>query len=314
MRKKFDVTFAGEINLDLILYGTPQELPTERELLANRSLLTLGSSSAICAHNLSAMGAHVGFVTRVGNDALGELALTRVKEGGVDVQGVVRNKQSATGITVVLPHERDRHILTFPGTIFEMSYKDLDLGYLANALHFHMSSFYLHRKLRKDIPRIFRALKKAKLSTSLDTNDDPDDAWTGDGVLEETLKYVDVFLPNEREALKIAATGQVEDAARKLVEKVATVVVKLGPRGAMAVNRGRRLLASAVKVDVIDPIGAGDSFDAGFICQFVRGAPLAKCLEWGNLAGAFSTTQPGGTEAFRNRKNWRAFLRQYRAT
>jgi sugar/nucleoside kinase (ribokinase family) len=195
-----------------------------------------------------------------------------------------------------------------------MTYKDLDINYLASARHFHMSSFFLHRKLRKDIPRLFRALKKAGVSTSLDTNDDPQEAWTEDGILEETLKYVDVFLPNEREALKITATPKVEDAARKLAEKVATAVVKLGPRGAMAVNRGQRIAAESVKVDVIDPIGAGDSFDAGFIYQFVRGAPLAKCLQWGNLAGAFSTTQPGGTEAFRNRKNWREFLRKHQAT
>ena len=314
MRKKFDVTFAGEINLDLVLYGTPQELPTERELLANQSLLTLGSSSAICAHNLSAMGARVGFVTRVGNDALGQLALERLKTSGVDLTAVTRSKQTPTGITVILPHQRARHILTYPGTMFEMTHKDLHLSYLASARHFHMSSFFLHRGLREDIPRLFRALKKSKLTTSLDTNDDPQDFWARDGVLEETLKYVDVFMPNEREALKITAADKVEDAARKLAEKVATLVVKLGPRGAMAVSRGRKFIAPAVKVDVIDPIGAGDSFDAGFIYQFVRGAPLAKCLEWGNLAGSFSATQPGGTEAFRSRKNWRAFLREHRAT
>lgn len=312
MRKKFDVTFAGEINLDLILYGTAEELPTERELLAQQSLLTLGSSSAICAHNLSVLGARVGFITRSGNDALGQLALQRLKSSGVDLTAATRSKQTPTGITVILPHNRRRHIVTYPGTIFEMTYKDLDLNYLANARHFHMSSFFLHRGLREDIPRLFRALKKASMSTSLDTNDDPEEAWTGDGVLEETLKYVDVFLPNEREALKITATHKVEDAARKLAEKVATVVVKLGPRGAMAVNRGRRIAAQSVKVDVIDPIGAGDSFDAGFIYQLVRGASLAKCVQWGNLAAAFSATQPGGTEAFRNRKNLRGFLRKHR--
>lgn len=314
MRKKFDVTFAGEINLDLVLYGTPQELPTERELLANQSLLTLGSSSAICAHNLSAMGARVGFITRSGSDTLGQLALERLKSSGLDLAAVTRSKKTPTGITVILPHGHGRHIVTYPGTMFEMTHKDLDVRYLASGKHFHMSSFYLHRGLREDIPRLFRELKKAKLSTSLDTNDDPDDTWIKDGMLEETLKHVDVFMPNEREALKIAATDKIEDAARKLSEKVATVVVKLGARGAMGVSRGEKFVASTVRVGVIDTIGAGDSFDAGFIYQLVRGAPLAKCVEWGNLAGAFSVTQAGGTEAFRSRKNWRAFLRKHQAT
>ena len=63
---RFDVTIAGELNLDLILYGLPDELPPERELLADRMMLTLGSSSAIVAHNLSALGSRVGFQSLIG--------------------------------------------------------------------------------------------------------------------------------------------------------------------------------------------------------------------------------------------------------
>ncbi len=57
---RFDVTIAGELNLDLILYGLPDELPPERELLADRMMLTLGGSSSIVAHNLAALGSHRG--------------------------------------------------------------------------------------------------------------------------------------------------------------------------------------------------------------------------------------------------------------
>jgi sugar/nucleoside kinase (ribokinase family) len=310
---KFDVSFAGEINLDLVLYGLAEKLPTERELLATESLLTLGSSSAICAHNLSAMGARVGFVTRVGDDPLGELALARLRESRVDVTKVIRSSASSTGITVVLPHRRERHIITYPGTIFEMTYEDLDTRYVASARHFHMGSFFLHRGLHDDIPRLFRQMKKAGLTTSLDTNDDPENHWTRDGVLTETLKHVDVLFPNEREACKIAGTDNATDAMRKLAQTVPVVVVKRGPLGATAAFRSERLESKPVKVDAVDPIGAGDSFNAGFLYQFVRGASLEKCLRWGNVAGAFSTTQPGGTEAFRNLRAWRAFLRKHRA-
>jgi len=64
---KFDVTIAGELNLDLILYGLPAELPPEREMLATGMMLTLGSSSAIVAHNLAALGSRVGFQSIVGD-------------------------------------------------------------------------------------------------------------------------------------------------------------------------------------------------------------------------------------------------------
>jgi sugar/nucleoside kinase (ribokinase family) len=308
---RFDVTFVGEINLDLVLYGLPGRLPTERELLADDALLTLGSSSAICAHNLAMMGARVGFVTCVGDDPLGDLALKRLRAAGVDLKSVVRAKGSMTGITVVLPHAHRRHIFTYPGTMFGMTFKDLDLEYLRSAQHFHMSSFFLHRGLYPRISDLFRRMKKAGLSTSLDTNDDPNDEWNG--ALGETLKHVDVFLPNEREACKIAGTEDSEEALRILAPRGPIVVVKLGPRGAAAIHKKKRVRSRPPEVAAIDPIGAGDSFDAGFLYQFVRGASLEKCLLWANLAGAFSTTQRGGTEAFRDPRRWRRFLREHDA-
>src|SRR5208282_3855360 len=84
----FDVTIAGELNLDLILYGLPADLPPERELLADRMALTLGSSSAIVAHNLAALGSRVGFQSRIGDDDLGQIALGRLRHAGVDVSRV----------------------------------------------------------------------------------------------------------------------------------------------------------------------------------------------------------------------------------
>ena len=82
--KPFDVAIAGEINLDLILYGLPQQMPLERELLASGFRLTLGSSSAIVAHNLAALGSRVSFTTMVGSDDLGRIALERLSSSGVD--------------------------------------------------------------------------------------------------------------------------------------------------------------------------------------------------------------------------------------
>jgi sugar/nucleoside kinase (ribokinase family) len=58
----------------------------------------------------------------------------------------------------------------------------------------------------------------------------------------------------------------------------------------------------------VDTIGAGDSFDAGFLHQFVRGANIDDCLRYGNLTGALSTTRSGGTEAFREADYREAFL------
>jgi sugar/nucleoside kinase (ribokinase family) len=187
-----------------------------------------------------------------------------------------------------------------------LRFEDLDLAYLASARHFHMSSLFLQRALSPRVPELFQRMKTAGLTTSLDTNDDPDDRW--DGVLEQTLPYVDVLLPNEGEAMKIARVDDLETAMARLAQSVKTVVVKMGSRGATAIRGGQRFTAPAVKVQVVDPVGAGDSFDAGFLHQFLRGADLPACLAYGNLCGAFSTTACGGTEAFRDQAAMRAFL------
>jgi sugar/nucleoside kinase (ribokinase family) len=303
---KLDVTIAGEINLDLILYGLPQELPTERELLGTGFTMTLGSSSAILAHNLAALGSRVGFVGKVGDDPFGKLALERLAQGGVDISRVVRTQKAASGVSIILPHARERHILTYPGTISELSFEDLDLEYLASARHFHMSSLFLHRALLDRISELFQYMKGRGLSTSLDTNDDPNDRW--DSVLSETLPYVDLLFPNEREVQKIAGVNHLDEAMALLAERVPTLVVKLGAKGALAVRDRERLVAPSFDVKVVDTVGAGDSFNAGFLHEYVKGASLKRCLEYGNLAGAFSTTACGGTEAFRNLAALRDFL------
>src|SRR5579862_1455855 len=108
---RFDVAIAGELNLDLILYGLPEQLPPERELLASRMMVTLGSSSAIVAHNLSALGGRVGFQSRIGDDPLGRIALERLQQGGVEVSKVrVVPGATTTGLTVILHHQSWRNI------------------------------------------------------------------------------------------------------------------------------------------------------------------------------------------------------------
>jgi len=303
----FDVTVVGELNLDLILYGLPAHLEPEREVMADGLALTLGSSSAIFAHNLAVLGSKVGFISRIGEDPLGEIALARLAAGGVDVSQVRKVAGlTTTGLTVILPRTGCRNILTYPGTMNEMCFEDLNLDYLAGAKHFHLSSFFLHRALRPRIAELFRLMKQRGISTSLDTNDDPEDRWDAD--LFEVLKFVDVFLPNEREAKKITRAEDLDAAVAMLRQRVPVLAVKLGSQGALACGRSGSVRCPAPSVEAIDPVGAGDSFDAGFIHAYVRGADLAECLTQGNAAGAFSTTRPGGTEAFRDRAHFAQFF------
>ncbi|HZO99179.1 MAG TPA: PfkB family carbohydrate kinase, partial [Terriglobia bacterium] len=170
----------------------------------------------------------------------------------------------------------------------------------------------LQRKLRPDIPRLLQQLKQAGLTISLDTNDDPDDRWSED--ILEALKFVDVFFPNERELKKIARTDDFEEAIGRIARMVPVLVVKRGAAGAIAQRGEERFTAGPLPVTPVDPVGAGDSFDAGFLSEHLRGADLPACLAAGNLAGAFSTTRPGGTEAFRDRSYLERFWREHTKT
>jgi len=307
MKKRFDVTIAGEINMDLILYGLPEAMPLERELLATGFGMTLGSSSAIVAHNLAALGVSVGFVTRLGDDPLGNIALERLAAKGVDISSVKRiSGGTSTGVTILLTHEGKRHILTYPGTMFEMAAADLDLAYLASARHFHLSSLFLHKALQPDLPGILRQLKSEGLSLSLDTNDDPEDTWGAP--LDELLGIVDIFLPNEDEAGRITGKSDAESAIEALAKRVPLVAIKCCKRGSLVEQAGRRWFVPAQLVSPVDTIGAGDSFDAGFLAAYLRGEAPDVCADFGNRTAALSTLRQGGTESFRDPAFVHAFL------
>ena len=305
----FDVSVVGELNLDMIMSGLPRDLELDREYLASDFSVTLGSSSAIFTHNLASLGSRVVFSSSIGDDSFGESCVKLLESSGADLSGVRRVAGQLTGVTVILPTPGSkRYIFTYPGTMATMSYDDLDLRYVLSARHFHLSSYFLHRALRPKIATLFQKAKDAGLTTSLDTNDDPEGSWAEDVL--DVLRFVDVLLPNQREACLMARTDDVNRAADILSAKVPLLVIKRGADGAFA-RRGRELFeAPPTRVDMIDPIGAGDSFDAGFIHQFLRGQGIETCLRFANVTGALCATRAGGTEAFRDAAHRDQFLRE----
>jgi sugar/nucleoside kinase (ribokinase family) len=213
-----------------------------------------------------------------------------------------------TGVTVLLPHGASRHILTYPGTITKLSIDDLDMDYLASSSHFHISSFFLLKRLRSELPAVCRRLKSKGLTISLDTNDDPEDRWGDD--LIALLPEIDVLLPNQDEACRMSGQKNLNDAVNWLADRVRTVVVKCGAEGAVVQSAGERFAVPPVPVIPVDTVGAGDSFDAGFLSCFIAHGDLAECAALGNLAAALSTLRSGGTEAFRERELAATFLRR----
>jgi sugar/nucleoside kinase (ribokinase family) len=313
LAKPLDIAIAGETNLDLILYGLPEEMPTERELLGSAFKITLGGSSSILAHNLAVLGTRVGFTSLVGSDEMGEIAIARLVEAGIDTSHIARKKGIGTGVTILLPHGSHRHILTYPGVMAEMTLADLDLPYLTSARHFHLSSLFLQTALHPGLPELFDSLKQAGLTLSLDTNDDPSGKWGG--VLNLLLDKIDLLLPNEDEIKKITGKPTLEEALDVLAPRVPLIVVKCGSRGALVQQRtphgSQRDWVAPLTVEPVETIGAGDSFNAGFLSAYLKGHDPLRAAAFGNITGALSTLRSGGTEAYRDAELRKAFLKQH---
>ena len=297
--RRFDVTLVGDTNLDLLMYGLPEELPCERELLASNMAIRVGGSSAITAHNLASLGNRVGFITTAAGDEFGKLSHAELQEAGVDLSRCVPVAGVQTGVTVHLQHKELRHMFTYAGATFQLTFDHLDLGYLEDARHFHMSSYYLQRALTPRIPELFAKLKSAGLTISLDPNDDPAQTW--DRCILDSLKFVDVLMPNEREACLIAGAPKLAQAIEILRKRVPLLVIKRGAKGASAYAKDGERHEPAETTEIADAVGAGDSFNAGFLHGWIRGWPVERALAFGNRAGALSTKKCGGTAAFCDR-------------
>src|ERR1700755_1221813 len=98
LKKQFDVLVVGELNIDLILDGLQQFPETGKEILADKMVYTLGSSSAIFASSLSALGTLVNYCGCIGNDDFGKKIIGDLNVKGVSTADIIHSKTAATGI------------------------------------------------------------------------------------------------------------------------------------------------------------------------------------------------------------------------
>ncbi len=297
--KIFDVIVVGELNVDIILNRIDRFPEMGKEILADSLDLTLGSSSAIFASNLSSLGSKVSFLGKIGKDGFASTVLNSLQSKGVDTSNIIQSETLNTGATIVLNFDQDRAMVTYPGAMEDLKMEDINSGYIATAQHLHFSSIFLQPGIRYDLPKLFKMAKSLGLTTSLDPQWDPSEKW--DVNLEELLPQLDIFMPNSAEFQLLNSGKTLEEGIAK-IRKFApdlTVIVKDGTNGAFGWNASEYIHQQAfLNENPVDCIGAGDSFNAGFIHKFIQGSTLKQCLESGAVTGAVSTTKAGGTGAF----------------
>lgn len=299
--KQFDIITVGELNVDLILNNIDGYPEVGKEKMAGNMTLTLGSSSAIFASNLSSLGASVSFLGKIGADSFGELVKDSLSRKGVDLSYLINEPELPTGITVVLNYDEDRANVTYGGAMEALTLSDVSDEALKSAKHMHFASLFLQKGIKQDVIGLFKRAKEFGLATSLDTQWDPEEKWEFD--YKGLLPLVDLFMPNATELILLTKSATIEEAIEKVGPYSNNVVIKNGNKGSILIKKDgtERNLPNFLNTHVVDAIGAGDSFNAGFIFKYIQGAPLEECQWFGNLTGALNTTGAGGTSAFSSR-------------
>lgn len=291
------ILVVGELNIDLILNNIQGFPEVGAEKVAENMDFTLGSSSAILASNIASLGISTSFSGLLGKDNFGEFILNQLQSKNVDTRFVQFSDQYKTGITVVMNYDQDRANVTYCGAMDVFNINQLPWEHIQEFDHLHFSNYFLQAAMRPSIVELFKKAKEARLSTSLDLQVDPNDAW--DFNYKDCLPYVDVFLPNENEIIKLSGKYTLEDAVEEIRKYSNILALKLGDKGGRVLTEAEDIsIAPYLNNAYKDAIGAGDSFNAGFLKKYLEGASLKDCLEYANLTGSLSTIAAGGTGAF----------------
>lgn len=288
----FDVLVVGDANPDLVLQGDVRPRFGQVEQLLTAADLVLGGSGSITAAGCARLGLRTAMLAAVGDDVFGRVVREALDERGVTLLEAPAGG-TPTGLSVILSPEggEGRAILTLPGTIPLLRPADISDELLGRTRHVHVSSLYLQPALAAGLAGVFERARKLGVTTSLDTNWDPSEHWSAIG---DILAHTDVFLPNAAELLAITGAPDPASAAKGLA---ATVVMKDGVRGARAWWDGGECAAPGRTVEVVDTVGAGDSFNAGFLAARLTGHPIEEAVRWAAAAGSLSTRAAGGTAA-----------------
>jgi sugar/nucleoside kinase (ribokinase family) len=300
--REFDLLVVGDANPDLIFSGGELEpVFGQRERLVGSSALVLGGSGAITACGAARLGLRTAMAACVGDDVFGDFMLAELTAAGVDVHAVRVLPGTPTGISVALARPDDRAVLTACGAMAAFDPAGVPTELLRRTRHVHIASPLLQPGLRDGLALLVARAHDAGATVSLDTGWDPEDCWTQ---LLAALATVDILLPNAQEVRRLASaadgrlgTDSLDAAAAATVLAAGgpLVVAKLGEEGALAARDGEIVRVSAPRVDTVDAVGAGDSFDAGFLTGWLEGLDLTAALTLGCACGALSTRRPGGT-------------------
>jgi ribokinase len=293
------IQIIGSLNIDLTVllprFHQPGETITGLDFRVYSG--GKGGNQAVAAARL---GAEVHFIGMLGGDDYGAFYLRVLTEAGVDVSGIGRTNDAASGIALIeVDKAGENRIALVPG---------------ANALVDDAHVRRHQEKLRGE--KICMLQLEIPLKTCMEAARRAHES--GDIVIldpapaiplpDSFLRHVDFMTPNEGELARLTGmpTATMEDikaaASSLILRGVRAVVAKLGANGCLYMDGRRVLHVPGFKVDAVDTTAAGDSFNAGLACALANDYPIEKALRFANAVGAVSTTGVGAQSAMPNRE------------
>lgn len=284
MTRQYDVLLAGSYFCDMVFTGLPEMPQVGRDIFSQGFEIVPGGSyyTAVALHRL---GVNVGWMGHVGTDLFSKFILEQVATEGIDTALFQRHDYPVRRVAAAFSFEHDRGFVSYIDDIDETIPVALIEQHQPKCVILHGLQFL------DQVDALRQTRNRQAFTLFLDCQDT---ALTlaSPGVAEK-LRQVDIFAPNEDEALKITGELSVEKALNRLSEIIPLVIIKRGKRGAVARRGADCVEAPARVVKVFDTTGAGDCFNAGFVYGHLRGESLETCLRYGNAVGGQSTTGPG---------------------
>lgn len=281
-----DVFLSGTVFMDVIFTGLKGTPAPGTEILTS-GLGSAPGGIANLAVALSRLGLKVGLAAAFGDDMFGSyLWRTLAEQEGVDLSESRQLPGWPTPVTVSLSDGSDRSMITYSEP------PPLDPAKLVTSVP-PVRACFSH--IGSPPPQWVREARASGAIVFADVGWDPSGAWSP-SVLDR-LGAVDVFVPNAIEAMSYTRTSSPEAALAALGGRAPVCVVKAGPNGALGIDSrtGEQASAPALPVTVLDPTGAGDVFNAGFIFGTLAGWPLAQRLRFANLCAGLSVRHHSGS-------------------
>ena len=299
----------GSIHMDYMI--TLDRMPKLGETLIGREFKMLpggkGANQAVAAARL---GALVYMIGRVGEDLIGDELVRNLQRNGVNVKHVKR-AEAYSGVAFILVDSMGNNIIAVaPGADYHISRRDIDeaLDDLKDVIDL------LLLQLEIPIEIVEYAIKRfSEEGVKVILNPAPYHELPAG-----TLSRVFIATPNIIElelmsGVEVNCSEDVIEAGREALEHlgIENLVVTLGARGAMIINRRSEKLIPAFEVKPIDTTGAGDAFNGALAVALARGKTLEEAVTYANAAGALSTLKIGAQEALPTLADVEEFLREH---